>query len=139
MVNNLCRRHRILGFDPWAERFPGEGNGNQCQYSCLENPMDRIAWWATFHRVGKSWTRLKQLSVQHAYVMGFHISSLPSSNLPLLIATKLSFSVVQLKPYYSLAPDSSWPPGLEFRASFDMAPAHIPSRVLRLLLSSTLP
>ena len=72
--------------------------------------MDQIAWWATFHRVGKSWTRLKQLSVQHAYVMGFHISSLPSSNLPFLIATKLSFSVVQLKPYYSLAPDfmASW-------------------------------
>ena len=30
-------------------------------YSCLENPMDREAWWATVHRVTKSWTRLKQL------------------------------------------------------------------------------
>ena len=36
----------------------GEGNGNPLQYSCLENPMDRGAWWATVHEVAKSWTRL---------------------------------------------------------------------------------
>ena len=37
----------------------GEGNGNPLQYSCLENPMDRGAWWATVHgaaRVGHGWT-----------------------------------------------------------------------------------
>ena len=33
-------------------------NGNQLQYSCLENSMERGAWWATVHRVAKSWTRL---------------------------------------------------------------------------------
>ena len=33
-------------------------NGNQLQYSCLENSMERGAWWATIHRVAKSWTRL---------------------------------------------------------------------------------
>ena len=32
------------GFDPWVGKFPGEGNGNPLQYSCLENPMDRGAW-----------------------------------------------------------------------------------------------
>ena len=37
---------------------PGEGNGNPLQYSCLENPMDRGAWWATVHRVAKSRTRM---------------------------------------------------------------------------------
>ena len=36
----------------------GEGNGNPLQYSCLEKPMDRGAWWATVHRVVKSQTRL---------------------------------------------------------------------------------
>ena len=36
----------------------GEGNGNSLQYSCLENSMDRGAWWATAHGVAKSWTRL---------------------------------------------------------------------------------
>ena len=34
-------------------RSPGEGNGNPLQYSCLENPMDRVAWWATVHGVTK--------------------------------------------------------------------------------------
>ena len=37
---------------------PGEGNGNPLQYSCLEIPMDREAWWATVHGVTKSQTRL---------------------------------------------------------------------------------
>ena len=36
----------------------GEGNGTPLQYSCLENPMDGRAWWATVHGVAKSWTRL---------------------------------------------------------------------------------
>ena len=33
---------------------PGEGNGNPLQFCCLENPMDRGAWWATVHRVAES-------------------------------------------------------------------------------------
>ena len=36
----------------------GEGNGNPLQYSCLTNPMDRGAWWATVHGVARSRTRL---------------------------------------------------------------------------------
>ena len=47
---------------PGAGRSPGEGNGNPLQYFCLENPMDRGAWWATVHRVAKSQTQLKRLS-----------------------------------------------------------------------------
>ena len=35
-------------------RSPGEGNGNLLHYSCLENPMDRGAWWATVHGVTES-------------------------------------------------------------------------------------
>ena len=38
-----------LGSIPGSGRHPGEGNGNPLQYSCLENPMDREAWWATVH------------------------------------------------------------------------------------------
>ena len=45
-----------LGSVPGLGRSPGEGNGNPLQYSCLENPMDRGAWWATVHRVTWSWT-----------------------------------------------------------------------------------
>ena len=40
----------------------GEGNGNPHQYSCLENPRDRAAWWAAIYGVTQSWTRLKRLS-----------------------------------------------------------------------------
>ena len=41
---------------PGFGRSPGGGHGNPLQYSCLENPMDRVAWWATVHRVPKSRT-----------------------------------------------------------------------------------
>ena len=40
-----------LGSIPGLGRSPGEGNGNPLQDSCLENPMDRGAWWATVHGV----------------------------------------------------------------------------------------
>ena len=40
---------RELGSIPGLGRSPGEGNGNPVQYSCLENPMDGGAWWATLH------------------------------------------------------------------------------------------
>ena len=47
-----------LGSISGSGRSPGEGNGNPLQYFCLENPMDRGTWWATIHRVVKSWTGL---------------------------------------------------------------------------------
>ena len=47
-----------LGSIPGLGRSPGDGNGNPLQYSCLENPMDRGAWWAIVHGVTKSRTRL---------------------------------------------------------------------------------
>ena len=47
---------------PGSGRSPGGRRGNPLQYSCLENPMDRGAWWATVHGVAKSRTWLKQLS-----------------------------------------------------------------------------
>ena len=40
---------RDVGFIPGLGRSPGGGNGNQLQYSCLENPMDRGTWWATIY------------------------------------------------------------------------------------------
>ena len=43
-------------------KSPGEGNGNPLQYSCLENPMDQGAWWATVHGVAKSQTRLSDFT-----------------------------------------------------------------------------
>ena len=46
------------GSIPGLGRSPGEGNGYPLQYSCLENSMNRGAWWATVHGTAKSWTRL---------------------------------------------------------------------------------
>ena len=50
---------RDLGSIPGLGRSPGEGNDNPLQYSCLENSMDRGAWWATVHEVAKSQTQLR--------------------------------------------------------------------------------
>ena len=51
---------------PGSERSPGGGHGNPLQYSWIENPMDRGAWWATVHGVEKNQTRKKRLSMhQH--------------------------------------------------------------------------
>ena len=44
---------RYVGLIPGLGRSPGEENGNPFQYSCLENPMVRGAWWATVHGVAK--------------------------------------------------------------------------------------
>ena len=51
-----------LGSIPGSGRSPGEGNGNPPQYSCLENPMDGGAWWATVHGVAKSQTQLNDFT-----------------------------------------------------------------------------
>ena len=48
-----------VGSIPGLGRSPGRGHGTPLQYSCLENPMDRGAWWATVHGVTKSQTRQK--------------------------------------------------------------------------------
>ena len=57
---------RDSGLIPWLARSPGGGNRTPLQYSCIENPMERGAWWATVQGVAKSWA---QLSTQH-----FHFS-----------------------------------------------------------------
>ena len=59
MVNNMPASAggiRDSDLIPGLGRFPGEGNGNTLQYSCLENTMDREAWRATVHKVAKSQT-----------------------------------------------------------------------------------
>ena len=57
VVKNLPARAgdiRGLGLIPGLGRSPGGGDGNPLQYSCLENPMDRGAWWVTLDRVAKN-------------------------------------------------------------------------------------
>jgi len=71
MVTDINKCYRSLSTKealPSRERLPEgnnmdlEGNGTPLQYSCLENPMDRGAWWAAVHGVAKSWTRLRDFT-----------------------------------------------------------------------------
>ena len=52
----------VRGSISGSVRSPGGGNGNPLQYSCLENPMDRAAWWAAVHGVAKSWIQLSDFT-----------------------------------------------------------------------------
>ena len=49
-----------LGSNSGSQKSPVKGNGNPLQYSCLENPVDRGAWWAPLHGVAKSRTQLSK-------------------------------------------------------------------------------
>ena len=61
----ICQSKRP-GFSPWIGKIP-EGNGNQLQYFCLENPMDRGAWWATVHGGNKELDTMEQLTHTHTH------------------------------------------------------------------------
>ena len=64
MVKNLPANAgdlRDMGLIPGSGRSLKRGHSNPFQYSCLENPIDSGAWWATVHKVSKSWTPLKRL------------------------------------------------------------------------------
>ena len=58
LVKNPLANAGDTSLIPGLGRSPGAGNGNPLQCSCLENPMDRGAWWATVHRVKKSQIQL---------------------------------------------------------------------------------
>ena len=77
---------RDMGLIPGLGRCPGGGHGNPLQYSCLENPMDRGAWWDTVHRAIQSRTRLKLMT--HA------CTPLPNSSWPSQIQTSYSFTFI---------------------------------------------
>ena len=74
-----------LGSIPGLGRSPGEGHGNPLQYSCVENSMDRGAWWATVHGVAKSQDTTARLRIrydttvkQYSLVWVWHIVFIPS-------------------------------------------------------------
>ena len=58
-------------FNPWLGKIPGGGNGNPPQYSCLENPVNRGSWKVTVHRITKSQTPLKWLTMPHTSSLNF--------------------------------------------------------------------
>ena len=71
-------RHMDL-IDPWVGKIPGGQDGSSLQYSCLENPIDRGAWWVTVHGATGSWTQLKRISrhtVREVYDIDFNVVKL---------------------------------------------------------------
>ena len=76
----------MFGFFEYLYYISGEGNGTPIQYSCLENPMVRGAWWATVHRVAKSQTRLSDftylLTLTYLHLLHFYTSWSIKDDLP---------------------------------------------------------
>ena len=62
VVKNHPANAGNTGSNPGLGNLPGEGNASPLQYSCVENPMDKAAWWATVHSVTKSRSWLKWLN-----------------------------------------------------------------------------
>ena len=76
-IHLQCRRP---GSYPWVRRCPGEENDNPLQCSCLGNPMDRGAWWATVHGVAKSQTQLTNTSNEFPLNSSSSFCSLPPTH-----------------------------------------------------------
>ena len=79
-------------------RSPGEGNGNPLQYSCLENPMDGGAWWATVHKVAKSRIRLSDFTFTFMNNSCYCSTKLHKEFLPLAAPTK---DLIKRLPWWS--------------------------------------
>ena len=119
-----------LGSIPGSGRSPGEGNGNPLQYSCLENPMDGRAWWATIHGVAESQTQLSDFTFTFTFNLIFMEFQFRTNWSPkvvfkkqslfkalvitsfvwifLLENTASSFHISQVKSFGDVFPDQLW-------------------------------
>ena len=68
-VKNPLANAGDVGSIPGSGRASEHGNGNQLQYSCLKNPMDRGAWWSTVHRITKSDTTRQLTLSLHDWIL----------------------------------------------------------------------
>ena len=89
MVKRLAYNVGDLGSIPGLGRSSGEGNGTPLQYSCLENPMDRGAWWATVHGFTKRQTRLSDFT--------FHFQSFWASLVAQLVKNPPTMQETQVR------------------------------------------
>ena len=78
-----------MGSIPGSGRSPGESNGYPLQYSCLESPMGRGAWWITVHGFEKSWTGLSTCACR---LLGVFLDL----QVPLICFTVLIFNFIDL-------------------------------------------
>ena len=94
-----CRRHKRCRFNLGSGRSHGGGPGNQLQYSCLGNPMNTGIWWATVHRVTKSWTHWSDLACTHV-TDTIRYFSLWFTSLYMIICRFISFFI--MVEYYAI-------------------------------------
>ena len=122
-----------MGSIPRSGRSPEEGHSNPLQYSYLENVMDRGAWWATIHRVTKSRTQLKQLSMHVPIIIFIHCSL--AGNIRISFPFHLSFHFL----HSVLAKSRTFPPFPLFPLSSTKSNSHHPHHlIIPLLLFSHL-
>ena len=116
LIISQCRRCTRCWFIPWVGGSPGGGHGNPLQYPCLENPMNRGARSAEVHRVAKSRTWLKWLSISTRNVLLILVYVLNPrrfSSLPLnikFIAERLGFRLWNQAVWVGIlnSPYTSW-------------------------------
>ena len=100
-------RRSLVGYSPWGREDSdtteqlhfhfsfsciGEGNGNPLQYSCLEDPRDRGAWWAAVYGVAQSQTRLKRLSSSRMPFLSSLLAFSPMSHHLVILLLNITFS-----------------------------------------------
>ena len=105
-----CRRHR---FDPWVKkilwRASQGGHHNPLQDSCLENPMDRGAWWATVLRVTKSQTRWRDWALTHT-IHNSELLVVTFSNIRMSLGVReMHFTIIFI--YHIAMTSTPWWPG----------------------------
>ena len=98
MVKHLPAMQETVGLISGSGRSPGKGNGNPIEYSCLENPMDRGAWWAIVHGESDMMEQLiLALSLSKTRIRSYHHSLYHGSTCKYIITatckyTKMEFS-----------------------------------------------
>ena len=111
---------------PGSGRSPGEGNVYPLHYSCLENPMDRGAWWTTVHGVTKNQTRLQQQLDVTCKTLGKPSLGMSGANIPCYSVICLSSQIFRILPF--------WGPAY----MLTLSPKSFPSLTGRMNASSTL-
>ena len=92
-----------MGLIPGLGRPSREGNGYPFRYSCLENPMDRGAWWATGLGVANSWTRLSTLTHTHKHSVlschGYSSVFIKRTNMTMILVDSRLLKVSKMRDY----------------------------------------
>ena len=104
------------GTIPGLGRSPGEGNGNPLQYSCLENPMDGGAWWATVHGVAKSGTQLSDFTFTFYLYLSYseHMDTQRLSGFLCQLPQLFSYIALPTFFFFSPIPTSTLPQTVTF-------------------------